>query len=404
MNIETIRADFPILAEKAYGKPLVYFDNAATTQKPKQVLDIVKEYQEKYNGNIHRGVHYMSDMTTVAFEKARETVKDFIHASSEKEIIFTSGTTNSINLVANSFGERFIQENDEIIVSEMEHHSNIVPWQLLCERKKAILKVIPVTNAGELDYDSIPNLLSEKTRLIAVTHVSNALGTINNIKNIIDLAHQHDIPILIDGAQSIQHIPVNMQELDCDFYVFSGHKIFGPTGTGVLYGKQKWLEEMPPYMGGGEMIRSVSFSGTTFNDLPFKFEAGTPNYVGAIGLGAALKYVSEIGLERIAKMEKQLLDYATEKVSSFEESRIYGTSAEKSAVLSFLFKGLNPYDVGTILDKLGIAVRTGTHCTEPLMQRFNITGTVRASFAFYNTKEEIDILIEGLHKVKKLFS
>ncbi|MBN2682963.1 MAG: cysteine desulfurase [Bacteroidales bacterium] len=403
MDINKIREDFPILKEKAYGKPLVYFDNAATTQKPIQVINTINEYNSRFNANIHRGVHYLSDLTTNAFEKARKTVQAFINAKSDKEIIFTSGTTASINLVAFSFGEKFVKQGDEIIVSEMEHHSNIVPWQLLCERKKAVLKVIPVTEAGELEYERIPELISEKTKLIAVTHVSNALGTVNDIRRIIALAKKHEIPVLIDGAQSAQHIKIDVQELDCDFYVFSGHKIYGPTGTGVLYGKENLLEEMVPWQGGGEMIRSVSFEKTTFNDLPFKFEAGTPNFVGAIGLGAAIDYISAIGLKEIANYENTLLEYASLQVGSFEEARFYGTAKHKASVLSFLFMGLNPYDVGTILDKLGIAVRTGTHCAEPLMRKFKITGTVRASFSFYNTKEEIDVFVEGLKKVRRLF-
>ncbi|OFY33358.1 MAG: cysteine sulfinate desulfinase [Bacteroidetes bacterium GWF2_38_335] len=402
-NIKKIREDFPILSQTAYGKPLVYFDNAATTQKPSTVLDIMDEYYKNYNGNIHRGVHFMSDKATAGFEKARKTVQKFINASSDREIIFTSGTTGSINLVASSFGEKFVGEGDEIIVSEMEHHSNIVPWQLLCERKKAVLKVIPFNLKGELEYDKIPSLISEKTKLISVTHISNALGTVNDIRQIIGLAHKNNIPVLIDGAQAIQHLKVDVQELDCDFYAFSGHKIYGPTGTGVLYGKESWLEKMPPYQGGGEMIRKVSFKKTTFNDLPFKFEAGTPNYIGAIGMGAAIEYVQNLGIENIAEAENELLNYGTKKLSEFEEIVFYGTAEKKASVISFLFNNLNPYDVGTILDKLGIAVRTGTHCTEPLMEKFNITGTVRASFAFYNTKEEIDKLIEGLVKVKKLF-
>ena len=403
LNINKIRNDFPILSQKVYNKPLIYFDNAATTQKPKQVIDEITKIYSEQNSNIHRGVHFLSDSLTSRFEDARKTVRKFINAKFDREIIFTSGTTHSINAVAFSFGEKFIRKNDEIIVSTLEHHANIVPWQLLCERKGAVLKVIPVNDKGELILDELENLLSPKTKLLAVNQVSNAIGTINEVKKIIEIAHKNNTAVLIDGAQSIQHEQVDVQELDCDFFVFSGHKIYGPNGIGVLYGKEKWLNEMPPYQSGGEMIDKVSFEKTTFNELPFKFEAGTPNYVGAIGLANAIDYVSELGLDNILKYESELLNYATEKIKNIDGLKIIGTAENKISVLSFIFDNIHYYDAGMVLDKMGIAVRTGHHCAEPIMNRFNIDGTIRASFAFYNTKDEIDKLYDALLKVKQMF-
>lgn len=399
IDVNKIRADFPILQEKIHNKPLVYFDNGATTQKPKLVIDTISEYYSKYNANIHRGVHYLSNFATTATENARETVRKFINASSAEEIIFTSGTTGSVNLVAFSFGEVFINEGDEIIVSEMEHHSNIVPWQLLCDRKKAILKVLPFDDNGELLLNQLDSLITDKTKLLAVTHVSNALGTINPIKQIIDIAHQHNVKVLIDGAQAIQHIPVDVQDLNCDFYVFSAHKAYGPTGVGVMYGKKDLLNQMPPYQGGGEMIASVSFKKTIYNELPYKFEAGTPNYIDIIAFAKAIDYLLDIGLDEIEKYEANLLNYATKSLKNIESVKIIGESKHKSGVISFVLKGIHPSDAGTLLDHMGIAIRTGTHCAEPVMQHFGITGTARISFAFYNTIEEIDYFIVALQKV-----
>jgi len=401
-NIDKIRSDFPILSTKVHNKPLVYFDNGATTQKPSIVIETLSEYYSKYNANIHRGIHFLSNFTTTATENARTTIKEFINAKSSNEVIITKGTTESINLVAFSYGEAFISEGDEIIVSEMEHHSNIVPWQLLCDRKKAKLIVVPFNEIGELEIDKLKSLISEKTKLIAITHVSNALGTINPIRDIIRIANDNNIHTLIDGAQAIQHISVDVQELNCDFYVFSGHKIYGPTGVGVLYGKKDLLEKMPPYQGGGEMIAKVSFEKTTFNELPYKFEAGTPNYIDTIGLAKALGYINEIGIDKIEKYETDLLNYASEKLDNFDWVTIIGKSKNKSGVISFVMDGIHPSDAGTLLDHMGIAIRTGTHCAEPVMQHYNITGTARISFAFYNTFEEIDIFIEAMKKVKMM--
>jgi cysteine desulfurase/selenocysteine lyase len=398
-----LRNDFPILSRKVYNKPLVYFDNGATTQKPAQVIDIVNKYHSELNSSIHRGVHFLSDLATNAYEDARNTVKEFIHAEKSSEIIFTSGTTSSINLTAFSFGEAFINQGDEIIVSEMEHHANIVPWQMLCERKNAILKVIPFNDKGELEIGKLSELLTEKTKLVSVTHVSNVLGTINPVKQIIELAHANNTPVLIDAAQSIQHIPINVKELDCDFLVFSGHKIYAPTGIGVLYGKEKWLEKMPPYQGGGDMVDIVTFAKTTYNEIPFKFEAGTTNFIGAIGLGAALKYISQAGLENIGRYENELLNYGTAKLEKIEGIKIYGRAAYKTAIFSFLIDGVHMLDAGMIFDKMGIAVRTGTHCAQPIMQHYGIEGTLRASLAFYNTKEEIDYLCAAVQQVKTMF-
>ncbi len=403
LNIQKIRSDFPILKQTIYGKPLIYLDNGATTQKPQAVINKEAELYATVNSNIHRGVHFLSDTMTSFYEEARKYVSRFMNAANSSEIVFTKGTTESINLVAFSFGERFVNEGDEIVVSEMEHHANIVPWQMLCERKKAHLKVIPITDSGELIIEEYKKLLNDKTRIVAVTHVSNTLGTVNSIKEIIEIAHNQNIPVLIDGAQAIQHIKVDVQALDADFYVFSGHKVYAPTGIGVLYGKEKWLNEIPPYQGGGDMIKNVSFAGTTFNEIPFKFEAGTSNYIGAVVLAEALKYIEAIGIEQIASYEHQLLVYATQKLKEIDGLKIYGESVDKSSVISFLINNIHPFDVGSILDKLGLAVRTGTHCSEPLMQRYNIVGTVRASFSFYNTKEEIDMLVAGVQKVAKMF-
>lgn len=403
-KINIIRHDFPILSQKIYNKPLVYFDNAATTQKPKIVIDTISEYYQKYNSNIHRGVHYLSNFSTEATEKARETIRSFINAADNEEIIFTRGTTESINLVAFSFGEAFIQENDDIIITAMEHHSNIVPWQMLCNRKKANLKAIPFNAKGILEYEKLKDLITKKTKIIAITHISNALGTINPIEEIIEIAHKKNIPVLIDGAQSIQHIKIDVQKLDCDFFVFSGHKIYGPTGTGVLYGKKNILNSMPPYQGGGEMISKVSLEETTYNVLPYKFEAGTPNYVDTIALAEAIKYLEKIGIENIYSYENELLKYATEKLKEIKDIKIIGEADKKSSVISFIANKAHHSDLGILLDKYGIAIRTGTHCAEPVMQHLGISGTCRISFSFYNTFEEIDYFIDSLKKVLRMFN
>lgn len=399
-----IRKDFPILNQKVHGHSLVYFDNAATSQKPKQVIDILNLLHSEKNSSIHRSVNFLSDLMTREYEKAREVVKDFIGAADSREIIFTPGATASINTIAFSFGEAFVGPGDEIIVSELEHHSNIVPWQLLCERKGAVLKVLPIDDNGEIILEKLESLISDKTRLVSVNQVSNSLGVINPVKEIIRISHNHDVPVLIDGAQSVQHSEVDVQDLDCDFFVFSGHKIYGPTGIGVLYGKEKWLDQMPPYQGGGDMIDRVSFSGTIFNELPFKFEAGTTNYIGAIGLAEALKYVSSIGLKAISTYEFGLQEYASRALAAVPGMKIYGNSGNKVAIFSFLIEGIHPFDAGMVLDKMGIAIRTGTHCTMPVMEHFGIEGTMRASLCFYNTREEIDRLIEGLEVVCGMFS
>ncbi|MBI9060769.1 MAG: cysteine desulfurase [Marinilabiliaceae bacterium] len=403
LDIQKIRNDFPILDQQVHGKPLAYLDNAATTQKPRQVIDAVNDVYTKYNSNIHRGVHHLSNVCTQAFEDARVKVQKFINAEHSHEVIFTRGTTESVNLIAHSFGDVFLKEGDEVIVSQLEHHSNIVPWQMLEQRKGISLNVIPINDKGELMLEELDEMFTEKTKLVALAHISNALGTINPIKTIIDKCHQRDIPVMIDGAQAVQHVSVDVQALDCDFYVFSGHKLYGPTGIGILYGKEKWLDQMTPYQGGGEMIQTVSFEGTTFNELPFKFEAGTPDYSGAIGLAAAIDYVTHIGVDNIAAYEHELLVYGTDKLETIPQMNIYGTAAEKASVISFLVGNIHPYDMGMMLDKMGIAVRTGHHCAQPLMQRYNIPGTVRASFAVYNTREEIDRLVEGILKVSQLF-
>lgn len=397
-DIQQVRAEFPILDRKIHNKPLIYFDNGATVQKPKMVIDRVQRFYSEENANIHRGVHHLSQEATSAYEAARRTIQNYLGAAHEHEIIFTKGTTDSINLVAFSFGE-LLEKGDEIIISAMEHHSNIVPWQMLCERKNCSLKIIPMHKNGELDLATFGQLLSEKTKLVAVTHISNALGTINDVEYIIQQARQFGAKVLIDGAQAIQHIPVNVQALDCDFYAFSGHKIFGPTGVGVLYGKTELLNSMPPYQGGGDMIKEVTLQKTTYNELPHKFEAGTPNIVGGIALGTAFEFLQTLDMVGLEKYEHDLLQYATEAISKIEGVKIYGEAKNKTSVLSFLVDGTHPYDVGTLLDKMGIAVRTGHHCTQPIMDFFGVPGTIRASFACYNTREEIDIFVKALERI-----
>jgi cysteine desulfurase/selenocysteine lyase len=403
-DVFKIRQDFPILSRKVYNKPLVYLDNGATTQKPLSVINCINNFYLNSNSTIHRGLHYLSEQATESYENARKIVKEFINAKFPHEVIFTSGTTGSINGLALSFGEKYISEGDEIIITEMEHHSNIVPWQMLCERKKALLKVIPFNNEGELLMDEFENLLTSKTKIVAVIHVSNSLGTVNPVEDIIKKAHQRDIPVLIDGAQSIQHLNIDVQKLDCDFFVFSGHKIYGPTGIGVLYGKEKWMEELPPFQGGGEMVDIVTFEKTTYNELPFRFEAGTTNYIAAIALGEALKYVSRLGKENIVEHESVLLKYATKKIKDLGDIKIYGNAKNKISILSFIIDNINSYDAGMIFDKLGVAVRTGSHCTQPVMQRYDIDGTIRASFALYNTRQEIDILCDAIEKVRSMLT
>lgn len=398
MDIQAIRSQFPILEEKVHGKPLVYFDNGATTQKPLSVIHRLNDYYTKENANIHRGVHTLSQKATTAYENARNTIQKYIGAKENHEVLFTKGTTDSINLVAYSFGE-LLQAGDEIIISAMEHHSNIVPWQLLCERKGCKLRFIPMDDKGDLMLDTYVELLSEKTKLVAVTHISNSLGTVNDVKFIIDKAHGVGAKVLIDGAQSIQHIKVNVQELDCDFYAFSGHKLFGPTGIGVLYGKEELLNQMPPYQGGGDMIKEVKLEQSTYNTLPHKFEAGTPNIAGGIGLGTAFEFLNSLDMDKVHKHEQELLEYATSALKKIEGIQFYGQAKEKTSVISFLIEGLHPYDVGTLLDKMGIAVRTGHHCTQPIMDQFCIPGTIRVSFALYNTKEEIDVFIRALERI-----
>lgn len=401
--IDSIRSDFPILSTEVHGQPLVYLDNGATTQKPKQVIDAISDIYSKKNSPIHRSVNFLSGQMTEAYEEARETVRKFIGAANRNEVIFTSGATASINLVAYSFGEAYVKEGDEILVSTLEHHANIVPWQMLCQRTGAVLKVLPIDQDGFLLMDDLERLLTPKLRLIAISQVSNAMGTIQPVKEIIRQAHLKNIPVLVDAAQSVQHGEIDVKELDCDFYVFSGHKIYGPTGIGVLYGKEKWLEVMPPHLGGGDMIERVSFSGTTYNELPFKFEAGTTNYVGALGLAEALKYLSRIGLDRIQAYEYRLQQYASNRLRAINDIHIYGNHDRKQPIFSFLLKNIHPFDAGMVLDKLGIAVRTGTHCAMPLMEHFGIEGTIRASMCFYNTTEEIDRLVNGIEMVQEMF-
>lgn len=396
------RADFPILNELVYGKPLVYLDNAATTQKPQVVIDALNDYYLHINSNIHRGVHCLSQQATNEFERAREAVRQYINAASTQEVIFTRGATESINLVAASFGRTYLQPDDEVIVSEMEHHSNIVPWQLACEERGAKLKVLPFNEQGELIISKLETLITERTKIVAVAHVSNSLGTINPIEKIISIAHQHNVPVLIDGAQAVAHCPVNVQALDCDFYCFSGHKMYAPMGIGVMYGKTQWLNEMQPYQGGGEMIKDVTFEKTTYNELPFKFEAGTPSVGDVIGLRTAIEYIQNVGLEKIATYEQELLTYTAEKLSKIDGMRFIGEAAQKTGVISFLVGDIHPYDMGVLLDHQGIAVRTGHHCTQPIMTHFGIPGTVRASFALYNTFEEADKLVEAVIKAKNM--
>ena len=402
-DINKVREDFPILSRQIYGKPLVYFDNGATTQKPLCVLDAMRNEYLNVKANVHRGVHYLSQQATDLHEAARETVRKFINAPKVEEVIFTRGTTESLNLVVSSFGDRFLSEGDEVIVSVMEHHSNIVPWQLLAAKKGIAIKVIPMTDEGDVIMEEYEKLFNEKTRIVSITQVSNVLGTINPVKEMIRIAHEHEVPVMVDGAQSTPHMKVDVQDLDCDFFAFSGHKIYGPTGIGVLYGKEKWLDEMPPYQGGGEMIESVSFEKTTFEKLPFKFEAGTPDYVATHGLATALNYVTELGLDNIFAHEQELTRYAMEQMKEIPGMRLFGTSQHKDAVISFLVGDIHHLDMGTLLDRLGIAVRTGHHCAEPLMHRLGISGTVRASFALYNTKEEVDALIAGIKRVSQMF-
>lgn len=401
LDVEKIRKQFPVLHQKVNGRDLVYFDNAATSQKPQIVIDALVDYYKKDNANIHRGIHTLAERATKAYENTRQLVKAFIHAECEEEIIFVRGVTEAINLVASSYGRAFIHSGDEIIISGLEHHSNIVPWQMLCEEKKAILKVIPVTEAGELDITAYSKLLTPRTKLVAVNHASNSLGTINPVKTIIDLAHKAGAVVLIDGAQAAAHLEINVQALDCDFYCLSSHKMYGPTGTGILYGRKELLEKMPPYQGGGEMIKEVTFEKTTYNDLPYKFEAGTPNIADVIAFGKAIEFITALGKETIANHEHELLVYATEKIGALPSVTLVGTAKDKVSVLSFVVKGIHPFDVGQMLDARGIAVRTGHHCTQPLMDRMGIEGTVRASFAIYNTKKEIDQLVEGLERVIK---
>ena len=401
LDINKIRADFPILTEKVNGKQLVYFDNGATSQKPQIVIDAIAKYYQEINANIHRGVHKLSQLATDAYEESRGKIQKHINAKFPYEVIFTSGTTHGINAVSNGFAS-ILKVGDEVLVSALEHHSNIVPWQMLCEKTGAILKVIPMNDEGELIISEFDKLLSDKTKIVTVNHISNALGTLNPIKYIIDKAHQVGAAVLIDGAQAVPHLKPDVQELDCDFYVFSGHKICGPTGTGILYGKEEWLRKLPPYQGGGEMIKEVTFEKTTYADLPHKFEAGTPNIAGGIVLGTAIDYLNEIGFDNIAAYEHELLEYGTKKLLEIEGLKIFGTAKEKTSVISFNIEGIHPYDIGTIIDNKGIAVRTGHHCAQPIMDFFKIPGTIRASFAFYNTKEEIDIMVEAIKKAKTM--
>lgn len=402
-DVNAIRRDFPILSTTVYDRPLVYLDNAATTQKPLCVLDAMRHEYLNANANVHRGVHYLSQQATELHEAARETVRRFINAGKTEEVIFTRGTTESINLVASSFCEEFMKEGDEIIVSVMEHHSNIVPWQLQAARRGVAVRVIPMNDEGELDMEAYAGMFTERTRIVSVAHVSNVLGTVNPVREMIRIAHSHGVPVLIDGAQSTPHFKVDVQELDCDFFAFSGHKIYGPTGIGVLYGKEEWLDRMPPYQGGGEMIESVTFEKTVFQSLPFKFEAGTPDYIATHGLAVALDYVNDIGLENISSHERELTSYCMEQMRSIDGIALFGTSEHKDAVVSFLVGDIHHLDMGTLLDRLGIAVRTGHHCAQPVMQRYGIQGAVRASFAMYNTREEIDALVEGVRRVSRMF-
>jgi cysteine desulfurase/selenocysteine lyase len=403
LDLDRIRADFPILHQELYGKPLVYLDNAASSQKPLAVTDAIDECYHRYYANVHRGVHALSERSTAAYEGAREKVRAFLNAASAREIIFTRGTTEAVNLVASSYGRANVRPGDEILITTMEHHSNIVPWQLLCEQRGAVLKVVPINDAGELVMEEFARLLSDRTRMVAVVHLSNALGTLNPVREIIRLAHARNVPVLVDGAQSAPHISVDVQELDCDFYAFSGHKVYGPSGIGVLYGKEGYLDAMPPYQGGGEMIRLVTFEKTEYADLPNKFEAGTPNIAGAIGLGAALDWLRGVGIDAVVAHEHDLLEYATARLVEIPGLRLMGTARDKAAVASFTLEGVHPHDIGTILDREGIAVRAGHHCAQPVMQRFGVPATARASFAAYNTRQEVDALVGAICKVRELF-
>ena len=403
LDITAVRKDFPILASQVHGKPLVYLDNAATSQKPKCVIDALTRFYQLDNANIHRGVHQLSERSTESYEAARDKTRRFLNAAATRSIIFVRGATEGINLVARTFGGANVRAGDEIVISAMEHHSNIVPWQMLCEEKSAVLRVIPINDRGELEFDQFEKLLNHRTKLVAVSHVSNALGTINPVREIVKAAHGWNVPVLIDGAQAVPHMKVDVQDLDCDFYVFSGHKVFGPTGIGVLYGREQLLEAMPPWQGGGDMIRSVSFEKTTYNGLPYKFEAGTPDIAGVIGLGAAIDYLEQIGMDAVAAHENDLLRYGTRALESISGLRLIGTAREKAGVLSFVIDGVHPHDAGTILDREGVAVRAGHHCAQPVMDRFGVSSTTRASLAFYNTREDIDALVMGIQKVKEIF-
>lgn len=403
-DIEKIRDDFPILKQKVNGLPLVYLDNGATAQKPRQVIEVLDQYYREYNSNIHRGVHTLSEKATGEYEAARLKIKKFINAQTIQQVILTSGTTASINLVAQSYGRSTLKQGDEIIITEMEHHSNIVPWQMLCKQTGAKLKVVPINDKGELIMEEYESLLNDRTRLVAVVHISNALGTINPVEDMIKLAHNREVPVLLDGAQAVPHYPVDVQALDCDFYCFSSHKLFGPTGTGVLYGKTALLESMPPWQGGGDMIRTVRFDETTYNDLPYKFEAGTPHIAGVIGTGAAIDYVTAIGMDNISRHESELLAYATEKMSAIDSLTLVGTADNKAGILSFIMKDIHPHDIGTILDQHGVAIRTGHHCAMPVMERYSIPATARASLALYNTRDDIDHLVEAINNVAKVFA
>lgn len=403
-DVLKIRRDFPALSQSVKGKPLVYLDNAATTQKPLQVIDAMNRYYRLDNANIHRGIHELSERATAAYEAVREQVRSFINAANVREIIFVRGTTEGINLVAQSFAKSALREGDEVLISGMEHHSNIVPWQMVCGEKRSHVKVAPINDAGEIEIDEYEKLLTNKTKLVALGHVSNALGTVNPVKSMIAAAHKRSIPVLIDGAQAMAHSRVDVRDLDADFYVFSGHKMFGPTGIGVLYGKESLLNSMPPYQGGGDMIKSVSFEKTIYNDLPYKFEAGTPNIAGTIGLGAAVEYLSKLDIDAVENHERELLNHATDALGKIEGVRLVGTAREKLGVVSFVIDSIHPHDIGTILNEEGIAIRTGHHCAQPVMERFGIPATARASFAFYNTREEVDVLVRGIHRLKEVFS
>ena len=404
LDVTAIRKDFPILAQQVHGKPLIYLDNAATSQKPQCVIDTLTRFYQMDNANIHRGVHALSERSTQSYEAARGKVQRFLNAANTREIIFVRGATEAINLIAQTYGRTHVGAGDEIVISAMEHHSNIVPWQMLCEEKGALLRVIPINDRGELEFDQFEKLLNNRTRLVAVSHVSNALGTINPVREIVRAAHAWNVPVLIDGAQAVPHMKVDVRSLDCDFYVFSGHKVFGPTGIGVLYGKEKLLEAMPPWQGGGDMIQSVTFGKTTYNDLPYKFEAGTPNIAGVIGLGAAIDYLDQLGMDAIAAHEHELLAYGTRALENISGLRLIGTAREKASVLSFVIEGVHPHDASTILDREGVAVRAGHHCAQPVMDRFGVSATTRASLAFYNTTEDIDALVAGIQKVREIFA